>query len=179
MLAQQQLPIQLLTEVDLLMIGVDALMIQGRVLANTPATSISGRIMDRIIEIELADRHIIELFDDNYPFAPLTEDLAVGVACTVLVGVQIGTRSTHARHGTPVYGTMHGVLVVPHWVPPHDPAHHFRHAGPRLYHNAGGFAIVEAHIGLLLFGPDDIPADAQAGDHLIWHHLRYELLAWA
>lgn len=160
------------------MIGVETLLIQGKVLHNTPATTIQGRVMDRIVQIELANRHVIELFDDNYPFAPLTDALVAGQGCSVLIGMQIGTRSVHARHGTPVYQTTRGIMVEAPWFPPPNSAHYFRQAGPRLYHNAGGFAVVETYIGSILFGPDDIPSDSKPGDMLIWHHLRYELLAW-
>lgn len=161
------------------MFEVESLLVQGKVISNQPNTHMNGRVLDRLLEIQLANYDVLELLDDNYPAPPLSEHLHPEQTCEVLIGVMIGTQCFSANDETyNTYGMMHGILLARGWLPPPYPEYYFAHSGPRLYHNAGGFCLIEAYFGALLFGPDDVPAHIEIGERLAWRHQRYLLLAW-
>lgn len=160
------------------MIGVSALLIRGIVVENVVATSVRGHTLDRILHMRLNDGTRIQLFDDNYPFTPLSEHLVAGTTINVIIGMYIGTQCHYASHHPPSDHDGFGRVLLQRWFPDSDPAHQMLKAGPRLFHNGGGFAIVNTVIGPVLFGPDDVPHDAEVDDELTWPHLRYELLAF-
>lgn len=161
---------------------IQHLLVRGRLLENMPGSTVNGIIYDRNLKIMLNSGRVLSVFDDNYPYVPLSTGLVVDKWYKFLLSISIGTPTQYHQAVPPLLDSEQvGMIVDCQWLPPLNPEQYYHHFGPRLYHNAGGFFVVQhQHDDLhLLFGPDDIWPEAVEGAYITWHSARIELLAVA
>lgn len=156
--------------------------VRGMLTENLPGATFNGVVYDRSLRIVHETGLILQVMDDCYPAPPISEHLQIGASYDFLLMFSIGT-STRYTITPPSSGAVETIAQIenPDWRPPLNPQHHYQHFSPRLYHNAGGFVLVNATWGSILFGPDDVVASkrgaVEVGGYVRWSYARLELLA--
>lgn len=153
--------------------------VRGMLTENMPGATFNGVVYDRSLKIVHDSGSILQVLDDCYPSPPISHHLKIDRWYEFLLMFSIGTPTRYSL--TPPSNNaaldMMATVENPDWRPPLNPQHHYRHFSPRLYHNAGGFVMVSAMWGHVLFGPDDILGNLQMGGYVRWYSTRLELLA--
>lgn len=162
------------------MVAVQDLFVRATVLENLQGTIINNIVYDRQLRLMLNTGRQIEVFDDNYPYQPLSTTLRTRERYDFILGLSTGTATQFHRSAPPRNHGHHGRILHLQWVPPANPERYYRLYGPRLYHNGGGFLVIQTEEFPLLVGPDDIdPTAALNSTFITWQMFRYELLAIA
>ncbi len=153
--------------------------IKGIVVENRPGATYRGKVYDRSLRIAHDSGVEISILDDSYPSLPISDEVQPGQVYEFLVMAAVGTPTTCSPAELPYNGNEYGIIAQLSWHPPADPGLFFRWYGPRLYHNAGAFVLVETPIGHVLFGPDEICCHptVRTGWYAYWQPTRLELLA--
>lgn len=158
---------------------------KGLLVENIPGASFKGVVYDRSLRLRHDSGLEFAILDDSYPVQPISQHIDIGQSYEFVVMATIGTPTRYfQRRPSPelLKPNAYGLVVSPDWRAPLNPQHHYRYFTPRLYHNAGGFILVETHFGNILFGPDDVQASnahevVNVGAYVCWHEIRFELLA--
>lgn len=158
---------------------------RGTLIENVPGATFKGIVYDRSLRLLHDSGLEFAILDDSYPIQPISQHIQTGRNYEFIVMAGIGTLTQYFPRrpsSSQLKPFTYGTIVSPDWRAPLNPSHHYRHFNPRLYHNAGGFILVETHYGSLLFGPDDIqPGKAgpflEVGGYVCWAEIRLELLA--
>jgi hypothetical protein len=157
---------------------------KGLLVENTSGATIRGTVYDRSLRLVHESGYEFAILDDSYPVLPISRHIQTGQTYEFIVMAAIGTHTLYFPKRPPVAylkPLTYGIIASPDWRAPLNPHHHYRYYNPRLYHNAGGFVLVETQYGNILFGPDDISAGPgegiQNGAYVCWQELRLELLA--
>jgi hypothetical protein len=160
------------------MVAVQDLFIRGTVLENIQGNVINNVVYDRQLRIVLQTGRVLDVFDDNYPYQPLSTHVHPHETHEFIIGLSTGT-PTQYHSAAPARNHPHvGRIADLEWVPPTNPERYYRHYGPRLYHNGGGFMVIQTAEFPVLVGPDDVNVAAALNATFVsWQLFRYELLA--
>lgn len=160
------------------MVAVNDLFTRATVLENRAGNKINNVVYDRQLRLQLSNGQIVEVFDDNYPYQPLSTHVKPTEVYDFVIGLTTGTAALfHRTYPTQTHQQL-GIIRDLQWVPPTNPESYYRWYGPRLYHNGGGFVVVQTEYFAVLLGPDDVDAEAATvSSYVTWEPFRYELLA--
>ena len=129
--------------------------IKGQLIESIAGGTYKGVVYDRSLRIKpQSNGYEIPVLDDSYPVEPISRLAQIGGNYEFLLMVTNIARNGVRPQSYYEPNAGHGYIIETDWYPPLNPEQHFHLHSPRLYHNAGGFAIVQDTIGQLLLAPE-------------------------